>query len=229
MSRRPISRGTCVFCQNSYARSGIARHLKACPARQEAIAAEEAAGVPKMRLFHLAVKGTYASDYWLNLEIPADATLYDLDQFLRDIWLECCGHLSMFRIGGNSFMSIVFDDWWSDDKADMSSELAEVLTPGIEFLHEYDFGTTTHLTLQAVSERQGAVNQDEPVRILARNDPFDWRCESCNKPATCLCVFCDYTFLCDECIETHECGEEGLLPVVNSPRMGMCGYTGGAW
>jgi hypothetical protein len=28
--------------------------------------------------------------------------------------------------------------------------------------------------------------------------------------------------------EEHECGEEALLPVVNSPRMGMCGYTGAA-
>ena len=25
----------------------------------------------------------------------------------------------------------------------------------------------------------------------------------------------------------HDCGEEAILPVVNSPRMGVCGYTGG--
>lgn len=27
--------------------------------------------------------------------------------------------------------------------------------------------------------------------------------------------------------KTHECGEDMLLPVVNSPRVGMCDYTGG--
>lgn len=37
--------------------------------------------------------------YWLYLEMPARATLTDLDGFLRDIWLECCGHLSAFDIG----------------------------------------------------------------------------------------------------------------------------------
>ena len=229
MSRRQISRGTCVFCKKAYAKTGMSRHLKACKARKAAIAAEDANGAPTTRLFHLAVAGTYASDYWLHLEMSANATLYDLDQFLRDIWLECCGHLSMFEIMGKRFMSTVFDSWWEEDERDMNSKLVQVLTPGLKFSHEYDFGTPTNLTLQVVSERQGAMHEDELIHILARNEPPDWRCEVCGEPATCICVFCDYTFLCDKCIETHSCGEEGLLPVVNSPRMGMCGYTGDAW
>ena len=32
--------------------------------------------------------------------------------------------------------------------------------------------------------------------------------------------------LCSHCAKKHECGEDVQLPVVNSPRMGMCGYTG---
>ena len=28
------------------------------------------------------------------------ATLEELDHYLRTIWLECCGHLSQFTIGG---------------------------------------------------------------------------------------------------------------------------------
>lgn len=32
--------------------------------------------------------------------------------------------------------------------------------------------------------------------------------------------------LCDTCAESYECGEEMLLPVVNSPRVGMCAYDG---
>jgi hypothetical protein len=226
---RQISRGTCVFCQNTYAKSGMSRHLKACKARKAAIAAEDASHAPTTRLFHLAVEGTYASDFWLHLQLPASATLYDLDQFLRDIWLECCGHLSMFKIMGKRFMSTVFDNWWGDEDLDMDFEVGEVLTPGLTFSHEYDFGTTTHLTLRVVSEREGAVREDEPVQILARNELPDFRCEVCGEPAIYICVFCDYALLCDACIETHACGEEGLLPVVNSPRMGMCGYTGDAW
>jgi hypothetical protein len=30
----------------------------------------------------------------------------------------------------------------------------------------------------------------------------------------------------DVCVKDHECGEEMLLPMANSPRAGVCGYTG---
>jgi hypothetical protein len=32
--------------------------------------------------------------------------------------------------------------------------------------------------------------------------------------------------LCQACAEDHECGEDMQLPVVNSPRVGVCGYAG---
>ncbi|MDI6903856.1 MAG: hypothetical protein QMC77_09015, partial [Methanocellales archaeon] len=54
-------------------------------------------------------------------------------------------------------------------------------------------------------------------------------CESCGKTATRVCTQCVWSgegWLCDECAGKHECGEDMLLPVVNSPRVGMCGYTG---
>jgi len=35
-------------------------------------------------------------------------------------------------------------------------------------------------------------------------------------------------FFCDAHADEHRCdGEEAILPIVNSPRMGVCGYTGG--
>jgi len=51
------------------------------------------------------VEGSYLPYYWMHLELPANATLEDLDSFLRDIWLECCGHLSAFRIEGKEYLS----------------------------------------------------------------------------------------------------------------------------
>jgi len=33
------------------------------------------------------------------MQVKDNAALSDLDSFLRDIWLECCGHLSAFEIG----------------------------------------------------------------------------------------------------------------------------------
>ena len=35
-----------------------------------------------------------------TLATPPATAFADLDQFLRDIWLECCGHLSSFPVQG---------------------------------------------------------------------------------------------------------------------------------
>jgi len=51
------------------------------------------------------------------------------------------------------------------------------------------------------------------------------KCENCKKIATQICSLCmeDY---CDKCIEAHECGEDYVMPIVNSPRTGVCAYVG---
>lgn len=69
------------------------------------------------------------------------------------------------------------------------------------------------------------------MRLLSRNDDPVWACEVCESDATQVCTFCMYEkanpFYCETHAEDHDCEEEEMvLPVVNSPRMGMCGYTG---
>ncbi|MBV1730429.1 MAG: hypothetical protein KUA33_09465 [Methanobacterium sp.] len=75
-----------------------------------------------------------------------------------------------------------------------------------------------------MSEQEGEA-KGKSIQLLARNDPPLIACESCGKIGTQVCAECA-TWLCDECAHKHECGEDMLLPVVNSPRVGMCGYTG---
>jgi hypothetical protein len=161
----------------------------------------------------------------MHLEIPADATIEVLDGFLRQIWLECCGHLSAFTVEGKRYSAEPMDDF-NDETMDI--KLDEVLKPGMKFFHEYDFGSTTHLTLKVVSEQESQI-KGKSVRVLARNDPPPILCTSCGKMATQVCAECicnDEGWLCDQCAAEHKCGEEMLLPVVNSPRVGTCGYTG---
>lgn len=66
--------------------------------------------------------------------------------------------------------------------------------------------------------------------MLARNHDPQLPCEKCGKGvATQICSDCQWSgegWLCDKCAGRHKCGEEMLLPVVNSPRAGVCGYTG---
>ena len=114
------------------------------------------------------------------------------------------------------------------DEENMEAQLSEVLSPGMKFYHEYDFGSTTHLALKVVSREQKQF-KGRSVTILARNESPEIPCVSCGKPATQVCAECIYSeagWLCEACAAEHECGEEMLLPVVNSPRVGVCGYTG---
>jgi len=161
----------------------------------------------------------------MHIEVKAKATLDDLDEFLRDIWLECCGHMSAFTIKGRTFISGPERDI-GEEGFDIT--LDKILSPKMKFYHEYDFGTTTDLALKVLSEEESSMG-DWPVQILARNEAPKIVCEVCGKPATQVCSQCideGEGWLCSECAEEHECGEDMLLPVVNSPRVGMCGYTG---
>lgn len=52
----------------------------------------------------LSIVPQYGSkDYCLYIAIDIDLTLKNLDDFLRNIWLECCGHLSSFTIDGVNY------------------------------------------------------------------------------------------------------------------------------
>jgi hypothetical protein len=204
----------------------MSRHLKACKRRKD-IMEGQVVETPVEILLHLQVEGLYSPIYWLHIEIPAKATLKALDRFLRDVWLECCGHLSSFEINGKTF----FSERMEPGDRSMNFALSKIVAPGMKFHHIYDFGTSTELLLNVISTREGQP-QGKGVLVMARNDPPDIRCGACGKPATLICCQCsdeDTGYVCDECAKKHECGEDMLLPLVNSPRAGMCGYTGDAY
>jgi len=228
---RQTSKGTCTFCHKEMSKSGMTRHLETC--EQRAAAQAKPAGrakSQKTRAFHLIVEGRDLPMYWMHLEVPGGTTLATLDQFLRNIWLECCGHLSAFEIGGVHYSvdeARLDDDWGGHDKS-MRVRLDKVLSPGEACSYEYDFGSTTELKLKVVSERE-VEGKEQGIQIIARNSVPLIPCDVCGKPAACICSECIYEdkgYLCDACADDHECGEEMLLPMVNSPRAGVCAYAG---
>jgi hypothetical protein len=154
-------------------------------------------------------------NYWLLLDIADNAILEDLDWFLRQIWLECCGHMSVFSLksfDGNEF--------------DMGKKISD-FSPGDKLCYMYDMGSTTELTISIIGKTRRPKQKNE-VRLIARNAASEFTC-ACGKPAVSLCTQCMYgadnPFLCAACAKTHE-HEERMLPVTNSPRMGECGYCG---
>jgi len=163
--------------------------------------------------------------WWMYVAVSPAAKLADLDRVLRDAWLECCGHLSAFEIGGTTYQSQVFDDDRGPQARSMATAVSKVLAPGSKFAYEYDFGSTTRLTGRVARTIDGGTAW---VSIVVRNEPIPWPCDACGDEADTICSLCG-TLSCgctDSCPECHEDLEDMGLPVVNSPRMGVCGYCG---
>lgn len=185
----------------------MASHVETCATSADT-------GGASQLLIRLRIDDRYDPGYWIYVEMRADATLQHLDSFLRQLWLECCGHLSAFAVDRRELP--------------MGTRVGTAFpTAGATFHYEYDFGSTTTLTGHVLKRRHGSIGR-APVRLLARNDPPALSCMQCTSPATLVCPYCPEDGLfCNTHADAHEhAAEEAYLPVVNSPRMGICGYTG---
>ncbi len=108
----------------------------------------------------------------------------------------------------------------------MNRKLYAVLSPGDTFIHEYDYGTTTTLKLEVVGERKG-IPPEEEIRVLARNYAPPIMCSRCKKLAAYVYVLAyPPKAYCEMHAEKHKDGDDGFLPIVNSPRVGQCAYSG---
>lgn len=221
--------GKCCYCQKNFSKMAIKKHLDSCDERKKSIEKEEEKNSKREKYFCISVEDAYSAGYWLYLDISSSSTLEDIDQFLRDIWLECCGHLSAFYINNETYDNNPEDLFEDDSMAEgMDIKIKDILNTGMQFTYDYDFGTTTSLKLKAISEREGNKRKNG-IELMARNLPPEIKCSSCGLIAKHVCVECIYDnegWLCGKCVKTHKCDEEMLLPVVNSPRVGECAYTG---
>jgi hypothetical protein len=239
--KRQLSRGACHLCGKEFSKNKIAAHLDQCQAEMTATENHDKRTLAPTRFFRLFVEARDDPKYWLHLDVRADATLEDLDDFLRRFWLECCGHLSAFTIGEMRYQweppgGLEDDDFFDgpDDIFGMPREigmditLADTLSPGLIFDYEYDFGSTTELKLHVLSEHEEPTRRKN-LSVLARNEPPLSPCLECGQPASWIGTYGDSyeaRTICDACTEKKGFDDAQLLPLVNSPRTGVCGYTG---
>ena len=209
MSARSPNSGNCALCGHHATKSQIVAHVETCAAAHDKVG-------PPQPLVVLRFEAVGQPRYWLVVEAKAHAKLSHIDALLRELWLECCGHMSAFHIGRRELA--------------MTTAVATAfLAKGTKVAYEYDFGSTTALAGGLVGARHGSIGRAS-VHVLARNEPPAWPCGECKAPATTVCPYCmdigDGLF-CDAHADAHShAREEVYLPVVNSPRMGVCAYTG---
>ena len=214
MEQEIKSEGRCLYCETLFSQSEIGKHLAKHLGEMEKLSA----GKPHSNYCHVEVE---VEEMFLHLLVKGDAPMKTIDGFLRDIWLECCGHLSGF--GHKNF------------KIKMKDRVEDVFQSKIKLYHDYDYGTTTRVFLNAKKHYQ--LNLKDKIILLSRNEPLKFTCSLCKKkPAINICSVCCYegpAFYCAACSVKHaeKCDDfedYAKMPVVNSPRMGECAYTGGS-
>jgi len=236
MQEKTNSEGKCLFCDKSFSSAKINRHLISHLNTWPPSGKKGQSFLVKVEPFRR--RGT--SPYFLNLWIDGETKFDDFDGFLRDIWLECCGHLSAFidpakrkPAGGLfNFLDEGEDDEEYEGDIPKKWKVKKVFLKDKVLEYEYDFGSTTKLRITIVE--QFLVKATSKIVLLSRNEPLKIVCNICGKaPATQLCSVCyDDAFFCDKCAKKHaktcsDFADYASMPVVNSPRMGVCGYEGG--
>jgi len=213
MEEELISEGKCIYCEQLLSQKEIGKHLA------KHLADKEKADIKSTNqtYCHILVE---TGPYFLHLLVKGNSKMIKLDTFLRDIWLECCDHLSEFR--------------QKNLEIDMDDKVLKIFEPKIKIIHEYDYGSTTRLDLKALKLYQ--LNLKDTIILLSRNEPFKIMCSTCKKElAVNMCTVCGWdsdSYFCKKCSKKHEkvCADfedYASMPMVNSPRMGVCGYMGG--
>jgi hypothetical protein len=116
----------------------------------------------------------------------------------------------------------------------MGVPVKRIFQKGVELTHIYDFGTSSETLIKVVGERSGKFITKHPIFLMARNELPSFSCIECGQPASFLCMECMYEngspgLLCEKHAEDHPHDDYGEpMPLVNSPRLGMCAYDGPA-
>jgi hypothetical protein len=204
------SEGKCLFCNQLFPQKEIGKHLASHLVKMEK---DDTSKSPET-FCHIEVE---SGVMFLHLLVKGKASMKKIDTFLKDIWLECCGHLSSFS--------------HNNSKIAFTQKVMDVFETWAKIDHDYDYGDTTSVSLKGIKNYALKLNED--IVLLSRNQPLKLICAKCEKhPAENICTVCDWDFYCESCSSKHEkeCddfADYAKMPVVNSPRMGVCGYMGG--
>ncbi|MPQ44024.1 DUF7309 domain-containing protein [Clostridium tarantellae] len=230
--------GKCYFCEKDLKSRSALKHIKSCITRVSNVEDMKNDSSKLIKKYLIQITPTYMkSEYWMYITIDENLKLKDLDQFLRKIWLECCGHLSSFKIYDEKYDSDVNDEdeenedcdffsWTFKDAKSLNYKLKDVINIDDIVTYSYDWGSTTELKLKII-DKFTTGNKEKKIEIIARNSEHTENCYICSKTST----YYDYEknrYLCKSCVNNLKLSEESIEEVsyLNSPRDGVCGYVG---
>ncbi|WP_293981281.1 SEC-C metal-binding domain-containing protein [uncultured Clostridium sp.] len=219
--------GRCYYCNKELTERTIKRHMKSCKEMRKFIRDEISDKESRTRnQFIISIKDKYDKNtYCVYISISSVLQLLHLDRFIRDVWVNCCDHLSCFIIN-----KVIYNDN-SNEMYEMSVRLNDILFCGMKFQYEYDFGTSTYLELEVIDELKVS-EKHSMIEIIARNDEIEHKCRKCGEHAEYI-NYNESEFLCKKCSEYISKSSLENLNIeyigdtyFNSPRDGICSYRG---
>lgn len=202
--------GTCLLCRAVVSKKMALQHGENCL---------RSSGWPVglFPSFIIRVEDRHDPTYWLIVLARHGALLSDLDCLIRDVWVECCDHLSCFTIGNKTYMNT---------NEEMDIPLADLITAGSLFSYQYDFGSTTELRLKVLGETP-VMPPEGQVCLTARNNRPSFPCSICGKEAELYVTDSEEEehgeYCCLGC--TIPLDDVYIQLIENSPRSGVCAYS----
>ena len=229
------TRSLCRICNNTCATGGALQHLHSCLRKQpDPPADHEPPVLVSAHGDHPAKINAYA----IHILLEHQATLSDLDICLRSAWLECCTHLSLFRIRSHDYPC---PEWPAraiphHSSRSMNTPIADAISAGERATYTYDMGhhdktivrthavpaheldDKTHLIIrqrQAPPQALSALRTLNPghgyATVMQNLTPEV--CAHCGRPAT---LIHENSYTCTPCSTGNP-----LRALVNSPRDGI--------
>jgi hypothetical protein len=210
--------GKCFICSEEFSVRSISRHVKSC--------INNIKGKEKALMIHIKGGGPF---YIIVLGPLEGLKFKDLDIFLRDVWYECCGHMSRFDIG-NEYSLMDIEEMDDDDEKIMKMPLRNIKNY-VNVGYEYDFGSTSYAQIKLLDIV--SINQKiKDFKVISYNNLPKIKCEKCEKYSEYLAI--DYNndehlLLCKKHIKEIEDNDDdedfAIFKLENNPRVGVCGDT----
>src|SRR5579872_4415740 len=211
----------CEYCNKKFGYRQIFKHRDICLIEKY----KNSTG-KLMRFFASDILGNI---YMLYAIVGNGCELGHIDVFLRSIWCECCDHMSIFI---------------DDKRNEINDDDFKTFENGSRITYEYDMGSTTTVLCELVHKFTNNINMDNVnmdnidnvnnvnidnniIKLIHRNTKPVISCskKNCKNNAT---HFYDGDEKCQKCIDkikNLDSFEDNFLQIiVNSPRIGICGY-----
>lgn len=211
----------CTCCNKKFGNRKIKDHVSECVKNT----VTEESGYLMEFMAYNDITNTF---HYMHALFGSKCKLSHIDKFLRDMWCECCGHMSIVH---------VFDAETDIRKDGKFRDLISKYDETNQFTYEYDMGDTTTIFFRILKKLND--NNSTKYKLLYRNEQQNVKCDNYTKCKT----FASHIFYrdrhilyCKDCLDdivtklkkqNEDFDESNIMKqaITNSPRSGVLCYN----